>query len=1165
MRLEELTPGTRVNGIVSQGAVAVVTTRWFGENSLQLFYEDDEGRAGQTLLYRDSEPSLSVAERGVAWGFDADGNNFKLASEALRIRLAHLFDPYVAVNSSDVEPLPHQITAVYEKMLQRQPLRYLLADDPGAGKTIMAGLLMKELYLRGDLERCLVVCPGNLAEQWQDELSEKFDLPFEILTNDKLEASRTGNWFNENNLVIGRLDKLSRDEDLHPKLHHTEWDLIVVDEAHKMSATYFGGEAKYTKRYHLGQLLSTLCRHFLLLTATPHNGKEEDFQLFLSLLDGDRFEGRFRDGVHTADTKDLMRRLVKEQLVRFDGSKLFPERRAYTVNYELSDLEAHLYEQVTNYVREGFNRAERLENERKGNIGFALTILQRRLASSPAAIYESLRRRRERLEARLEEEKLIRRGKQARGTAQDEFWVSVEELDDIDDAPDTDAEDLEEEILDRATTAQTIEELEAEIGELKNLEELARQVVQRGTDRKWEELSKLLQSRKEMFDSSGSRRKLVIFTEHKDTLRYLAGKTRTLLGREEAVVTISGGMAREDRKRAEQQFKQDKEVEILVATDAAGEGINLQRAHLMVNYDLPWNPNRLEQRFGRIHRIGQTEVCHLWNLVASETREGQVFSRLLAKLDAEREALHGRVFDVLGQIFEGTELRDILIRAVRSTPEGDGAAEQVFERIGELMDHERLREILRRNALSEDTLDSTDVQHIRDMMDRAQARKLQPHFIRQFFFEALAQLGGKHHEREGGRYELTHIPAIIRNRDRQIGIRNVVLRRYERVTFEREKVRVGGKPEAELISPGHPLLTAIIDLVLERHRPLFKRGAVLVDENPERAQEAVTVFLHHRIIDGSRTSGTAERSVSEQLHFVDIDPEGGVADAGYAPFLNYRPARPGEIVELERLRASDWLSRHMEDTALNHAIQHIVPQHIEEVRGRRVDIIDKTRREVQRRLTQEITYWDNRAATLREEERAGKRNARINSQRAEQRVEELQGRLQRRLDELDRQRQLSPQPPVVVGAALVVPARMVAPAAVASEEPEVDAASRKEVERLAMQAVMQAERALGNEPRDVSAQNHGWDIESRDQTTERLRLIEVKGRREGQSTLTISKNEINQGLNKEEFVLAIVLVGGGQAGTPYYLRRPFEREPAWNETSVNYDLQKLLSVGEAPA
>ena len=363
------------------------------------------------LLYRDREPTLEIGETGRPWSFDGDGKLFRLVSEAHRIHLAHLFDPLLAIHTSMVDPLPHQITAVYGEMLPRQPLRFLLADDPGAGKTIMAGLLIKELLIRGDLHRCLIVCPGNLAEQWQDELYQRFQLPFEILTNDKLESARTGNWFAENPLAICRLDKLSRNEDVQAKLANTDWDLIVCDEAHKMSATFFGSEVKYTKRYRLGQLLGQLTRHLLLMTATPHNGKPEDFQLFMALLDGDRFEGRFRDGVHTVDASDLMRRLVKEQLLKFDGTPLFPERRAYTVGYKLSDAEAALYKSVTDYVREEFNRADALENEgRKGTVGFALTILQRRLASSPEAILQSLRRRRERLERRLREEQILKRG-----------------------------------------------------------------------------------------------------------------------------------------------------------------------------------------------------------------------------------------------------------------------------------------------------------------------------------------------------------------------------------------------------------------------------------------------------------------------------------------------------------------------------------------------------------------------------------------------------------------------------------------------------------------------------------------------------------------------------------------------------------------------------------
>ena len=319
------------------------------------------------------------------------------------------------------------------------------------------------------VHRCMIVCPGNLAEQWQDEMDRRFHLPFEIMTNDKLESARTGNWFQENNMVICRLDKLSRDEDLQEKLKQSDWDLIVCDEAHKMSASFFGGEVKATKRYRLGQLLGSITRHFLLLTATPHNGKEEDFQLFMALLDGDRFEGKFRDGVHTVDASDLMRRLVKEKLLKFDGTPLFPERLAYTVNYDLSDAEADLYKQVTDYVREEFNRAEALENEgRKGTVGFALTILQRRLASSPEAIYQSLRRRRERLEKRLREEQLLKRGGEVRFDPNAGLPVyTLDDLDELDDAPDAEVEEAEEVVVDQASAARTIAELQVEIGMLK--------------------------------------------------------------------------------------------------------------------------------------------------------------------------------------------------------------------------------------------------------------------------------------------------------------------------------------------------------------------------------------------------------------------------------------------------------------------------------------------------------------------------------------------------------------------------------------------------------------------------------------------------------------------------------------------------------------------------
>jgi len=761
-RLEDLKEGASVKGIRPDGSVTIINVKWHGDSVVELTYKDSSGRPGNELLYRDREPTLEIIEPGRSWNFDADAAMLRLVSEAYRIRMAYLFDPLLAVHTSLIDPLPHQITAVYEQIIPRQPLRYLLADDPGAGKTIMAGLFIKELMVRGDLDRCMIVCPGNLVDQWQDELYHRLHLPFEILTNDRLEFAHTGNAFQEIPLLIARLDKLSRNEDVQIKLRQTEWDLIICDEAHKMSASFFGGEIKETKRRKLGRLLSELTRHFLLMTATPHNGKEEDFQLFMALLDGDRFEGRFRDGVHVTDVSDLMRRMVKEDLVTFDGTPLFPERLAYTVTYRLSDQEAALYEQVTNYVREEFNRADALASEgRKGTVGFALTILQRRLASSPEAIYQSLRRRKERLESRLREEELLKRGAESRsGSEKKELTITDEDIEDLEDATDAEIEETEEQIVDLSTAAQTIAELQAEIITLKTLEALALEVRRSGHDKKWEELSKLLQESRTMFDTEGARRKLIIFTEHRDTLNYLTNRIQTLLGRADAVINIHGSMGREERKKAEEAFKQDKYVQILVATDAAGEGINLQRAHLMVNYDLPWNPNRIEQRFGRIHRIGQTEVCHLWNMVAEETREGDVYLTLLKKLEAERDALGGSVFDVLGKALGSAELRRLLIEAIRYGDRPEVRA-RLFQQVEEALDRERLKGLIEEKALARDSMDSSRLRTIREDMERAEARRLQPHFIASFFLEAFSMLGGSIQEREPKRYEIRHVPAVI--------------------------------------------------------------------------------------------------------------------------------------------------------------------------------------------------------------------------------------------------------------------------------------------------------------------------------------------------------------------------------------------------------------------
>ncbi|MYH80020.1 DEAD/DEAH box helicase [Candidatus Poribacteria bacterium] len=568
-RLEDLQQGTIVKGILpnQHERVTVVGRSWRGDIAIDLFYKDSMGNFGTELLFRSREPDLEIVDAGPIWKFDGDGEMFRLVSEAYRIQLAHLFDPLLALHTSDVDPYPHQITAVYEEMLPRQPLRYLLADDPGAGKTIMTGLYLKELLVRGDLKRCMIVCPGSLVEQWQSELYRCFQLPFEILTRDRIDNALTGNIFKEEDLLICRLDQLSSNKTIQEKLEDTSWDIIVCDEAHKMSASFSGGEVRPTKRYRLGQLLGELTRHFLLLTATPHNGKEADFQLFMALLDADRFEGRFRDGVHAVDTSDLMRRMVKEDLLQFNGERLFPERYAKTINYELSELEKDLYDEVTEYVCKEMNRADLIRGQRGNRIGFALTILQRRLASSPEAIYRSIQRRRERLEERLSDAQF---GNQAEMTG---IPTNTEEADDFyDETPAEEVETKEEEVVARASAAQTITELQAEIRTLEHLEKLAQRVRQNDMDRKWEELSNLLRA-EELFGLQEHRRKLIIFTEHRDTLHYLTERIQTLIGNPNAVVTIHGSMRWEERRRVQEAFKNDKEVQILVATDAAGEGI----------------------------------------------------------------------------------------------------------------------------------------------------------------------------------------------------------------------------------------------------------------------------------------------------------------------------------------------------------------------------------------------------------------------------------------------------------------------------------------------------------------------------------------------------------------------------------------------------------------
>jgi superfamily II DNA or RNA helicase len=1143
MRLEDVTPGAQLAGITGDTPVTVVAATWIGGNALRLTYRIEAdgtqtARLDERILYRDLEPRLRLAKRSAAFDLTADGARFKLAAEALRIRMAGRFDPMLAVHTSDLEPLPHQIQAVYGELIQRTPLRFLLADDPGAGKTIMAGLYIKELMLRGDLERCLIVAPGGLVEQWQDELRDKFDLTFELLTRQLADATpltAESTVFTQHNLLIARMDQLSRSDDLKAQLERADWDLVVVDEAHRMSAHYFGSELKKTKRYQLGELLGRHTRHFLLMTATPHAGREEDFQLFMALLDTDRFEGRYRDAVHTVNTDGLMRRMIKEDLKTFEGKPLFPERRAYTVAYGLSDAEKDLYDAVTQYVREEMSRADRLketgDTKRGFTVGFALTVLQRRLASSPEAILKSLERRHKRLEKRRNE---IRYGQTA--TTDNDLAKRLSEMlgrdltdeDELDDVPSSEAEDIESEVVDAATAAQTIAELDKELALLADLVEVARRVRRSGTDKKWTELRDLLTD-----DALVAGEKIIIFTEHRDTLEYLAERIRDLLGRADAVVTIHGGVRREERRKIMELFSQDVDTRVLVATDAAGEGLNLQRAHLMVNYDLPWNPNRIEQRFGRIHRIGQTEVCHLWNLVAADTREGMVFLQLLVKLEEQRKAYQGKVFDVLGEAFEGQPLRDLLIEAIRygNRPEVRAKLHEVIDKtVGEGLD-----KLIAERAAHADIFAAADLEKWRARMDEANARRLQPHYISAFFKEGFKILGGRMSERESGRYEIRHVPADIRDRDRQIGGGAPVLTKYERVTFDKQLTRPVGKPRADLLAPGHPLLDAVTDLIIERYGTLLKQGTMLADRHDPGTELRLLVAVTHEITDGHNPA----RTVSKKFGFAEVDSAGAQA-AGEARYLDYEPLDDSERTVATPFREAPWLAAGVETVALDWAVTEGMPEELTRTRDLVTTRVAQVRRLVKQRLTGEINYWDMRATELFDAQSAG-RSLKMKPETAYARARDLERRLERRLAELDQDEELIARPPVISAAALVVPQGLLNKLLYGSEDRGRFPRDTTETDRRAIAAVLAAERALGREPREMPHNNPGYDIVS-SRPDGHLIYIEVKGRVEGAEDFWVSRTEALHGKNATTgSCLALVSVSssGPESDRIRYIVDPF--------------------------
>ena len=882
------------------------------------------------------------------------------------------------------------------------------------------------------------------------------------------------------------------------------------------------------------------------MTATPHAGREEDFQLFMALLDTDRFEGRYRDAVHTVNTDGLMRRMVKEDLKTFEGKPLFPERRAYTVAYELSEDEKDLYEAVTQYVREEMNHADRLkeagDNKRGFTVGFALTVLQRRLASSPEAILKSLERRHKRLEKRRnemrygniasEDDDLARRLRDLLG--KDPTEADLTDLgSDGDDLPGGEAEEIESEVADAATAARTIAELDKELAILADLIELARRVRHSGTDKKWTELRELLTD-----NTMITGEKIIIFTEHRDTLEYLAERIRDLLGRSDAVVTIHGGVRREERRQGHRavhpghrhpgpgRHRRRRRGPEPAARPPHGQlrpavEPEPDRAALR-----PHPPHRPDRGLPPVEPRRRPTPARAWSSPAAHQDRGAAQGLPRQGLRRARRGVRGPA--AAGPARRGDPLRQ---PTPRSAPGSTRSSTRPSARAW--------------------TSSSPNAPRTPTSSPSRTWRSGAPGWTRRTpaassrttsapsSGEAFKLLGGRMSERESGRYEIRHVPADIRDRDRQTGTSAApVLAKYERVTFAKELTRPEGKPRADLLAPGHPLLDAVTDLIIERYGTLLKQGTMLADRHDPGTEPRLLVAVTHEITDGHDPA----RTITKKFGFVEVDAQGplGVRSAGEARYLDYEPMNDPERTVALPLREVPWLSAGVENVALDWAVTEGMPEELARTRDLVTARVAQVRRLVKQRLTGEINYWDMRHAELLDAASAG-RSLKMKPETAYNRARDLERRLEKRLADLDRDEELIARPPAISAAALVVPQGLLNQLLGDSGRGLLPSGDTTATERRAVDAVLAAERRLGRVPREMPHNNPGYDIESR-RPDGHIIFIEVKGRVAGAEEFWVTRTEALHGKNSATgFRLAMVSVhpAGPESDAVRYIVDPF--------------------------
>jgi len=1024
--------------------------------------------------------------------FTGNAEAFFLAVEAHRIRYAFQFDPLFAVNVSQIDPLPHQIDAVYNYILKHPRVRFLLADDPGAGKTIMAGLVLTELKQRGLVNRTLIVAPGHLSDQWLREMKEKFGENFRVIDRGMMDASWGQNVWQSENQAITSID-FAKQEDVMLSLAESRWDLVIVDEAHKMAAYQYGQKLTRTERYRLGELLSRISNFLLFLTATPHRGDPSNFRLLLDLLEPGFFatDEMLGESIKNKDNPLFLRRL-KEDIKNFDSTPLFPPRQVVTIKYRLSDDEKKLYNEVTWYVEKYWNKAMQKE---KRNVAFALLILQRRLASSVRAVRLSLERRRDRLQELLKQGKIIQ-----------EMGYFDEEA--LDDSPELERWRKEDELLERLTSAETLEELSEEINVLDELIGLAKEAEKKEVETKLNELRKVME--KEELGKSGE--KILIFTESRDTLEYLVEKIRSW---GYSVTFIHGGLNLDRRINAEHEFRE--KAQVMVSTEAGGEGINLQFCWLMVNYDMPWNPNRLEQRMGRIHRYGQRYEVRIYNLVAVDTREGQLLEKLFEKLDIIRLHLGSdRVFDVIGDVIPGKSLQDLIVEAVTNKRSMD----DILKDIERVTDEEAVK------MVKEATLEGLATRHIDLSQILGEARtakenRLIPEYIEKFFLKASEMLGLHVEMRKDGFWRVPSVPYDLRNQTFDFRTRfGEVFREYNKFSFNKERAF---KEQAEFVAPGHPLLEAVDEKILQRFSKDLERGAMFLD--PSGSMDGFVWFLEGVISDG------AGSVAGKRIFALYQDMQNNIQQVAPSILWDLKPYDSSVIKRSECLAPDD-------DFILSFAVEKVLPSYLNELREQRLHDAEIKRKYGVRSLQELILISDAKLLDYETRRAKGESVLDITIQNERRNREDLERKKEQLEKQIELEINLLPSSPIVLGVARVIP-----------KVPVDDVLRRdKEVEEAGMRVAMEFERRHGRNPADVADQNLGFDIRSQAPDGS-VRYIEVKARAlEGKIALTPNEWIMAHRLGNEYWLY--IVVNAVKLPELYTIQNPAEKLKPEEEIEV---------------